>query len=1171
MEANAIAVIGMSGRFPGASDLRAFWKNLSSGVESVRYLSDDELRAAGESVTALADPAYVKACACLDGIEMFDAAFFGWSPRDAAIVDPQHRLFLECAWEAFERAGYVGEGVTGPVGVFAACGMNEYMVKNVMTHPEVVTSLGEWLVRHTGNDTNFLATRVSYELDLRGPSMNVQTACSSTLVAIHLACQSLLGGECDIALAGGATIYAEPNRGYFWREGEIFSRDGHTRSFDASASGAIMSNAVGCVVLKRLADAVRDRDTVLAVIRGSAVNNDGRDKVGYLAPSVSGQARAVAEAMAVAGVSAEQVSYVEAHGTATRIGDPIEIAALTQAFRASTDQNGYCAIGSLKSNIGHTGEASGVSAFIKTVLALQNREIPPSLHCESANPRCELDSSPFVVNTRLRPWEASPRIAGINSLGAGGTNCHLIVQEAPPTSEAAPSRGTQLLLVSAKTAAALEAASQNLARHLADETSVALADVAFTLAVGRKRFRHRRAIVARDAEEAIRAIGAMDPRRVFTGSTGEPRPVAFLFPDLDASHRVTGSCPFREEPAFQQAMDGCLALAGPEPSQAAVLFALEYAMGALLRSWKIEPAALVGVGVGEYAAACHAGVLEVRDALALVSARGQSLPSRLPGPRIPLVSSRTGTWLGEAQASDPRTWLEASPCPARVEEGLRALLADGIHVLVQVGPGRSLINLAKRQPEHPSTIATMGSPGEADSDLTDLLAAVGRLWTIADFDASGLYEGQQRRRVPLPTYPWQRQRYWLTHGRARIPEEATKSSREQASQPTFERPELTASFVAPSTPLETELAAIWRELLGIERIGVHDDFFELGGQSLTAVRFFARIRSKYGVDLPIITLLDAPTIEGCVQVLSAALAAGPVEPAVGPGFRSLVEIQPGGTHQPFYCVHGAGGNVLNFRELARALGPEQPFYGLQARGVDGTLRPHVTLEEMASAYFREIQTVQPTGPYMIGGYSGGGLVALEIARLMTDAGHAVNLLALIDTLHPAVPVRKMTLARYVQRILDEGPAYLRQAVGGRMTKRRSKRDLAEIRSLLANGQPIPPDLREIHLIRSFEEAVARYRPRPWKGSAILFRVEQLDYIHRDAPEAYGWDEVISDVTVNRVPGTHANLLLGLEAASLIDALGLAIEGAQGREAHQSPAGRTFADDSEQQAEPAPAP
>jgi len=414
-----IAVIGMAGRFPGANDLDTFWSNVRDGVESVRFYSEDELLAAGESIENIRDPAYVPAAAPVDDIDMFDAGFFGMSPRDAAVFDPQHRVFLECAWEALEHSGYATDHIEGQVGVFASCGLSEYMFKNVLANASVAASVGEWLVRHTGNDTNFLATRVSYEFDLRGPSMNIQTACSSSLVTIHLACQSLLNGECDMALAGGVVLSPNQHRGYLYKEGEILSPDGHCRAFDAASAGTIFSGASGCVVLKPLDMALADGDNVLAVVRGSAVNNDGNDKVGYLAPSVGGQARAVAEALAVAGVDARDVSYVEMHGTGTLIGDPIEVAGLTQGFRQTTDETQFCAIGSLKSNIGHAGEAAGIASFIKAVLSLRNRELPPSVHFRTPNPQANFEETPFWVNSTRRSWApGNPRPTAGSSPGS---------------------------------------------------------------------------------------------------------------------------------------------------------------------------------------------------------------------------------------------------------------------------------------------------------------------------------------------------------------------------------------------------------------------------------------------------------------------------------------------------------------------------------------------------------------------------------------------------------------------------------------------------------------------------------------------------------------------------------------------------------------------------------
>jgi acyl transferase domain-containing protein/thioesterase domain-containing protein len=1188
MPGSEIAVIGLSGRFPGAVDVRAFWKNVSSGLDAVRDFTDDELRAAGVTDDVLADPTYVKTCALLDGIEMFDAGFFGMTPRDAAIFDPQHRLLLECAWEAFEHGGYVGEVATGPVGVFVGCGMNEYLVKNVMTTPEVMSTVSEWLVRH-GNDSNFLATRVSYELNLRGPSMNVQTACSSSLVAVHLACQSLLNGECDLALAGGSSVRPEQGKGYFWREGEIFSRDGRTRSFDANASGTALSSAVGCVLLKRLRDAERDGDNVLAVILGSAVNNDGRDKVGYLTPSVSGQARVVAEALEMAQVTPEQISYVEAHGSGTSAGDRIEITALTRAFRAGTDKRGYCALGSLKTNIGHAAEASGAAALIKTILALQNRVIPPSLHFNSPNSGCDLPSSPFFVNTTAKPWTATRRIAGVTSLGVGGTNCHVIVEEGPPPPPEKPSAGHQLLVISAKTSSALEAATENLARHLAEHPGVRLADVAFTLSAGRMAFSHRRSIVARDVREAEEAIRTKDLARVFTGeSTGEPRRVAFLFPGEDATYAGMGSELYDTQGAFREAVDECVALldtrltsdvraylspanrgaSDPMLERPSVtlpaLFAVEYALGKLLLAWGVAATAVIGHGAGEYAAACVAGLLSCADGLALAAARGRFLETHAPGgtmaldvgkpsrwaqstkPPMRLVSTHTAQWISTADALDRDYWVEQARGPVRLDDGLRVLLEAGNCVLLEVGPGETLGRQVCHGSLRPRALATLCGSGGHGSELASVLIAVGRMWAAGEMEVKALHDGQARRRVPLPTYPWQRQRHWLMPSKSpteRATVTVTPAPRGHGAREWFDRPDIISSFVAARTPVERELTAMWCELLGVKQIGVRDDFFELGGQSLVAVRLFARIRSQYGVDLPLSTLLHAPTIEACATMLTtgsnAVRADGP-----GPELRSLVAIRPGSGRTPFVCVHGGGGNILNLHDLSRAMDAAQPFYGLQARGIDGVLRPHESIEEMATAYLAEIRAVRPHGPYMVGGYSGGGLVALEMARRLTAAGETVELLALLDTVHPDVPIRRMTFARRLERVRDSGVGYLGEALRGRLEQQTRLRRLAEADGYVARGETIPPVLREHYVERSFDRAAVLHRPGRWRGRAVLFRPEQIDPNYDDVLPGYGWERVIESVEIVRVPGSHASLLLGPNAAVLGKALGRAIDAAR---------------------------
>ncbi len=716
---NEIAVIGMAGRFPGAATLDAFWRNLKGGVESIRALSDEELLAAGVPPAYLADPNYVKAAASLDGIEQWDAAFWGFTPLDASVMDPQHRLFLECAYEALEHAGHAPAAFPGAIGVYGGCGMQAYLPYNLLPNRKLMDSAGLFLVRHTGNDKDFLATRVSYALNLRGPSINVQTACSTSLVAIHLAALSLIGGECDLALAGGVTIEVPHGHGYHYREGEILSPDGHCRAFDAASRGTVFGSGAGVVVLRRLAEALAGGDTVYAVIRGSAVNNDGSLKVGYLAPSVDGQAASVVEALGVAGVSPGTITYVETHGTGTPVGDPIEVAALTQAFRSGTAATGFCGIGSLKTNIGHTDTAAGVASFIKTVLALRHRQLPPSLHYRSPNPAIDFAGSPFYLNATLKDWRSEgPRRAGVSALGVGGTNAHVILEEAPALPPTTPSRPFHLLLHSAKSRTALDRMSADLADHLVEEPALDLADVAFTLQVGRTAHRERRALVARDRDEARALLDSLDRDRVTTATAAEQAGVAFLFAGGGAQSPRMGEGLYRAEPVYRETVDEGLAqlkslapfdlrallypAAGDEERARAelerpavalpALFLTQLALARLWMSWGIVPATMIGHSMGEYTAACLAGVFSPTDALALVTLRGRLFETIPAGGMlsVPLAEHDLRPLLGAelaiAAVNAPGLCVASGPAPAiaALERVLAAREVDARRVPINV-------------------------------------------------------------------------------------------------------------------------------------------------------------------------------------------------------------------------------------------------------------------------------------------------------------------------------------------------------------------------------------------------------------------------------------------------------------------------------------------------------
>lgn len=650
-----IAIIGMACRFPGAKTVEQFWSNLRNGVESISFFSDGELRASGISETLLSDPDYVKASGILEDIELFDASFFGYSPREAEMMDPQQRFFLECAWEALERAGYDSNQYDGLIGVYAGVGKNYYLLNNLMQSPGVLESVSAIEISLT-NDKDFVPLSASYKLNLKGPSINVQTACSTSLVAIHMASQSLLNGECDMALAGGVSITELKKEGYLYQEEGIYSSDGHCRAFDAKAEGMIGGNGVGIVVLKRLVNALEDGDQIHAVIKGSAMNNDGSTKVGFTAPSVDGQSHVIAEALAVSDVNPETVTFVETHGTATALGDPIEVAALTQAYRTGTEAKRFCALGAVKSNLGHTNAAAGAAGVIKTALALKNKEIPPTLHYEKPNPKIDFKNSPFFVNSELLQWKAgkTPRRAGVSSFGMGGTNAHMVLEEAPPAEQSGESRAHQLLLLSAKTKTALEKMTTNLAEDLKNRPGLNLADVAYTLQVGRAAFSHRRMLVCKNNGEVVKGFQPSKSKDVLM-TFREPgdRPVAFMFPGQGAQHVNMGKGLYDSEPKFREVVDRCCELLKPHleveirailyPADADIesskqklkqtaitqpaLFVIEYALAKLWMSWGVRPQAMIGHSIGEYVAACLAGVFSLEDALALVAERGRLMQS----------------------------------------------------------------------------------------------------------------------------------------------------------------------------------------------------------------------------------------------------------------------------------------------------------------------------------------------------------------------------------------------------------------------------------------------------------------------------------------------------------------------------------------------------------------
>ncbi|QJE94722.1 non-ribosomal peptide synthetase/type I polyketide synthase [Luteolibacter luteus] len=999
----AIAVIGMAGRFPGAANPDEFWQNLIAGKDSITRF---------ESRVESDGSKYVGARSMIEHADLFDASFFGIYPKEAELMDPQHRVFLECAWEAIEHAGYDPGAYPGMIGVYAGLSLNTYLLHNLGKAKELAKNyqVSEYQTM-LGNDKDFLPVRVSYKLNLRGPSMTIQTACSTSLVAICQAATSLLTYQCDMALAGGVSISFPQQRDYRYTEEGMVSGDGTVRAFDEKANGTVFGHGCGVVLLKRLSEAVADRDSILAVIKGWAVNNDGSDKIGFAAPGLNAQADVIALAQASAGVNPQDVSYIEAHGTGTPLGDPIEIAALTKAFRAGgATGNGYCAIGTGKTHIGHLDVAAGVTGLIKTIQQFRHGKIPALLHFTAPNPRIDFANSPLAPVAETRDWlpNGSPRIAGVSAFGVGGTNAHVVMEEAPAIESSPEGRKKQLLVLSAKTATALDAMAENLAKHL--ESNDRLADTSYTLATGRRAFAFRRHVVAADAGEAVAKL------REAAKSNAAPKSakVAFLFPGQGSQYPDMGRAIYDSEPAFRAAVDECAGhlqhhlgldiratLYPAEGDRAAAeerihqtsltqpcIFVVEYALAKLWISWGIEPSLLIGHSIGEYVAAVLAGTFSLPDALRLLSVRArlmQSLPSgamlavrqgidelEMPkdvdlaainspklctvsgsheaiaafqaqleekkiacrqlktshgfhsvmmepivapfteeaarvtanAPGIPWISTCTGKAVDAATLADPAYWARQLRHEVRFTDALATAFVDEGLILLEVGPGQALAPFARQHPARGNSIVISTLPSSSE-DLGDLLNAAGELWKNgAPLDWSAFFSGQERARVHLPTYPFERQSFWIDRSQeAENPQPRNEiqnsiSSAAPAVSPTPPQPMSAPLDRRPG--LAAKLRAIVLELSGV---AVDDDgatFTELGFDSLFLTQASQAIQSRFGVKITFRQMLgDLSSVASIATHLDAELpaeaAATPAAPAVAAAPAPLPQPVAGGS------------------------------------------------------------------------------------------------------------------------------------------------------------------------------------------------------------------------------------------------------------------------------------
>jgi phthiocerol/phenolphthiocerol synthesis type-I polyketide synthase E len=996
-----IAIVGMAGRFPGAKDVDEFWRNLCAGVESVRDVSDEELKQAGPLSHASKHKHYVRKTAFPDNVENFDSQFFGMTPSEAAITDPQHRLLLECAHEALEDAGYDADRYAGMISVFAGGALNTYLLTRMLQAPEAIEGI-DLVQLNLASSHDFLTTRVSYKLGLRGISHTVQCACATSLAAVHLACQNLLAKESDMALAGGVALNFRLRYGYPFSAGGIFSAQGQCRAFDSHADGTVFGNGAGVVVLKRYDDALRDHDHVHAIIRGSAANNDGCAKAGYAAPSLDGQALVMAEALANAGVSPEDVGYVETHGTGTPIGDPIETQALTRAYQRTSGRKNICAIGSVKPNIGHLDCAAGVASLIKVVKILEHGIIPPSLNFRTPNPLMTLEDTSFQVNTKLRAWSQNnvPRRAGVSAFGVGGTNVHAVLEEAVQLERQEAAEPYHLMVYSALTEPALEDVTARVHARIHADPQIDRGDAAFTLAVGRKQLPYRRFQIIQN--QAERAPHAAVTSRVFKAVPSPHPPVVFMFAGQGAHVFGVGRELYDRESAFRKALDSCftyladhmdrdpcdLLFSSPDPQRAfnelhqhtgyvqPLLFSLEYALSQLWESWGIQPSLMVGHSLGEYVAACVGGTMSLDHALKLIVRRGQLMqstqegamlsvplsfaeaaalttenvalaavnsadqsvlsgavmaieylqakleadgvqPTRLPvqrafhsplmnpiveqfrecvnaiplqAPRIPWTSNVSGTRIKTEQAVDPEYWVQHLRNTVLFHENLKEAHLLPNAILLEVGTGQVLRRLANRLPLATRDQIALSSLSGCGDGYASLLSAAGTLWARGvPVDWQAFYKEKNRSRISLPTYPFERQRCWIGNAESYAPAQAGNSIPNHVEQTApmtrtslAARPHLANDYVAPSTATELALVSILEPLFGFSPLGIRDNFFSLGADSLLSLTVTAQLKEHFGLQLTAVHLYEALDTASLAEIIDEMARESPQTPATHP-------------------------------------------------------------------------------------------------------------------------------------------------------------------------------------------------------------------------------------------------------------------------------------------------
>jgi acyl transferase domain-containing protein/pimeloyl-ACP methyl ester carboxylesterase len=1215
-----IAVIGMSGRFPGSNNIDEFWKNLIEGKETIKTLSDDELSKYEFNFHDLKEnPNFVRKRGVLEDIDKFDAAFFGFTPKEAALTDPQHRVWLETAWDAFENAGIDPFSYEGAIGVYAGSFINTYMHNNILRDREKLENFirlrsTDSFQLMTGNDGAFLPTKTAYKFNLKGPAINVQTACSTSLVAIIQACQSLFSYESDVCLAGGVCILTPQESGYLYQEGAIPSPDGHCRPFDKEAKGTVFSNGVGIVVLKRLEDALNDGDRIYSVVSGWGLNNDGSKKVSYTAPGKDGQAEAIMMAHKFAEIQPEDIGYIEAHGTGTKLGDPVEISALTKAFNGYGKKQ-FCGIGSIKSNIGHTDAAAGVASFIKSSLAVYHRQIPPSINFSEPNPYIDFSDSPFYVLTELKEWtEPRPLIIGVSSFGIGGTNSHVVIEEPPrPTLKEEPDMvWPQLITVSAKTETALTQRKKDLIHYVSTNQTPNLRELGSTLIFRRNHMPYRSFVAVSTMEQLTTSIDQFSDGKAEDSSST----LTFVFPGQGAQYVNMGKSLYDKLPEFRKVMQECFGqfkaetgmdledfvfatenletaeqkLAQTQFTQPA-LFIIEYALAKVLVDLGIVPNNLIGHSIGEYAAACISGVFDLKTALKVVIKRGelmQSMPTgkmlavrcskeallklssplfeiaaentgaactislkhgnleevkkllesneitsvtlntshafhsevfdsildefaryinqfRLRPPQIPFISCLTGEFITSDEATSGNYWANQLRHTVLFAKGISTICVNEDTFFLEVGPNThlsSFVRVNKQVRNKARVISTLGKPDPHPDDLYKIVNAFGSLWNNGySLPFKNIYSYKNAYHATLPSYPFERKRYWVDY----FPQDTHLEGKPATISLEIEEAKTSSSSSEESSTIP-EIRRMLSDQSGFayEDIKPEVQFQSFGFDSLFFAQFARNLEKKYKVPIAFRQLIGELTnihiLADYIEQNTKKGRQGIHPDTIASNADNLLVVQPDGTETPLILVHGDNAN--NF--FPRFFEGERPIYSFLHLGADGFKNPHKDTRKMANAYVERLLKIQPQGPYILCGFSYGGILAYEMATILQSRSQEVNKLIIIDTKNPSVkePVRGFM-------------AWLKAFASYKFRKRTMKLKYYHLFRI-----PVPVKIRSIAIIHNYHILCKHYKPSAYKGDLLLFKTIDNPSVHK----YLGWDGLVGSIELAMLKGKHTELM-----------------------------------------------